>query len=284
MQDKVLATLSEGGIISRKLRNYEFRPEQFQMAEAVAGAIETKRHLIVEAGTGIGKSLAYLIPFIFYTAKNDKKVIISTHTKTLQNQLYSKDIPFLRKSLGAEFNYALCLGSENYLCKRRLNSEHAFDLFSRHAQFKEMEKIIKWSSKTESGIKSDMGFIPAHEVWDNVSRDPDLCLGKKCLYKNRCFYRRAKALERKAHILITNHSLFFTNLASGNQILPDFHGVVFDEAHTLEDVACDYLGSEASNAKLKYLFDSMYNPKTQKGFLIKFRTLANHITRDVELF
>ena len=282
IQERVAAILGESGIIARKLQNYEYRPEQLKMAEAVAVAIQDERHLVVEAGTGIGKSLAYLVPFIIYAVDNDKRIIISTNTKTLQNQLYKKDMPFLRKSLEMQFNYALCLGSENYLCRRRLNSEHAYDLFTKPAQFKEMEKIIEWSSKTESGIKSDMGFIPAYEAWDNVSRDPDLCLGKNCSYKDRCFYKKAKALERKAHILVTNHSLFFTNLASGGQVLPDFHGVVFDEAHTLEDVACDHLAFEVSNAKLKYLLDSIYNPNTQKGLLAKFRPLASHITQNVE--
>ncbi len=282
IQDRTTGILSQDGIIAQKLQNYEFRPQQLQMAQAVAETIETDRHLIIEAGTGIGKSLAYLIPFIIYTVENDKKVVISTNTKTLQNQLYLKDIPFLKKSLGIEFNYALCLGSENYVCLRRLGSEHTYELFESNSQFKELEKILEWSSKTESGLKSDLGFIPKHDVWDSVCRDPDQCLGKRCHYKEECFYRKAKTNERKAHILITNHSLFFTNLASGGKVLPAFDAVVFDEAQTLEDVATSYLGFETSNTKIKYLFDSIFNPKTQKGLLAKFRNLSSKIIKDIE--
>ncbi|MBL7131814.1 MAG: DEAD/DEAH box helicase [Candidatus Omnitrophica bacterium] len=282
IQDKTAIVLEQGGIISQKLQNYEFRPQQLQMARAVAEAIEADRHLIVEAGTGIGKSLAYLIPFIIYTIENNKKVVVSTNTKTLQNQLYLKDLPFLKKSLGVAFNYALCLGSENYLCLRRLGAERTYELFEAEAQFKELKEILEWSSKTESGLKSDLGFIPKHDVWDNVCRDPDLCLGKKCLYKEKCFYRKAKTQERKAHILVTNHSLFFTNLTLGGNVLPSFDAIVFDEAQTLEDIATSYLGFEASNTKIKYLFDSIYNPKTQKGLLVKFRSLSRKTAGDIE--
>ena len=127
LKDKVIRALKNGGVISERLENYESRPQQLKMAEAVCDSIESKRHLIAEAGTGTGKSLAYLVPFIIHAAEKNKKVVISTNTKILQQQLYQKDLPFLRKSLGIEFSYSLCLGSENYLCLRRLNSEPAYD-------------------------------------------------------------------------------------------------------------------------------------------------------------
>jgi ATP-dependent DNA helicase DinG len=282
IQDKAVGALGEGGIISQRLQNYEFRPEQLQMAKAISEAIEFNKHLIVEAGTGVGKSLAYLVPFIIYAARDDKKVIVSTYTKTLQNQLYLKDLPFLKESLGIEFNYVLCLGSENYLCLRRLNSEHTYDLFDSDIELKEMKRLLLWSFKTKSGIKSDLDFIPKDEVWDNVCRDSDLCLGNKCHYKKDCFYRKAKKQEKNSHILVTNHSLFFTNLASRGQVLPNFHAVLFDEAQTLEDVATTYLGFEVSNTKIKYLFDSIYNPKTRKGLLIKFMSLNAQLIRKLE--
>ena len=279
---KALNALDRSGIISQRLQGYELRSQQLQMSEAISEAIKLNKHLVVEAGTGVGKSLAYLIPFIIYTAKNNKKVIISTYTKTLQNQLCSKDLPFLKKSLGIKFNYALCLGSENYLCLRRLNSKNAYDLFDSDAQFIEMEKIVYWSSKTKSGIKSDLGFIPKSGVWNNVCREPDLCLGKKCSFRDDCFYKKVKNMERKSHILVTNHSLFFTNLASGGQVLPNFHAVVFDEAQTLEKIATSYLGTEVSNAKIKYLFDSIYNPKTNKGLLSKFKNLNRRTIKNIK--
>lgn len=284
IHEETLDILGEDGVISQRLPNYEFRPQQLKMAKAIGETIEFNKHLIVEAGTGIGKSLAYLIPFILYAVENNKKAIISTYTKTLQNQLYLKDIPFLKDSLGIEFNYALCLGSENYLCLRRLNNEYTYDLFDSGQQLEELRKIVRWSSNTESGIKSDLDFIPFNEVWDNVSRDPDLCLGKKCVYRKGCFYKKAKEREKKSDILVTNHSLFFTNLASGGRVLVNFHALVFDEAQTLEEVATSYLGLEVSNTKIKYLFNSLYNPKTNKGLLVKLKNQYAQTIEDITMY
>lgn len=282
IRDEALDALGEGGIISKCLRNYELRPQQLQMAKAISEAIELNKHLIVEAGTGVGKSLAYLIPFIIYAVRDEKKVIVSTYTKTLQNQLYLKDLPFLKEALEIQFDYALCLGSENYLCLRRFNSEYTYDLFNSDSKLKDISRILAWSSKTESGIVSDLDFVPHEEVWDNVCRDPDLCLGKRCSYKNDCFYKKAKKKEKRSHILVTNHSLFFTNLASGGQVLPNFNAVVFDEAQTLEDVAASYLGLETSNTKIRYTLDSIYNPKTHKGILVKFMILNTETIKKIE--
>ena len=159
LKDRVIDALGEGGILSQTLKTYESRPQQLKMAEAVCDAIEHDRHLIVEAGTGVGKSLAYLIPFIIHAAENDKKVVISTNTKTLQQQLCRKDLPFLKQSLGVEFNYALCLGSENYLCKRRLNSDFTYDLFETDAQIEDVKKTcerkrITTTDGLRQGVKS----------------------------------------------------------------------------------------------------------------------------------
>jgi len=270
-EDKIISCFGNGGVISRALNNYESRLQQLQMAQGICRTIETGSHLIVEAGTGVGKSLAYLVPFIIHSAENKKKIIISTNTKTLQQQLYEKDLPFLKQALGIDFNYCLCLGSENYLCLRRLRDGFIYDLFDGDAQREELRKINEWSLRTAKGIKSGLKFVPQDEVWDKVCRDPDLCLGNKCSHKDGCFYREAKRYERVSHILVTNHALFFTNLASGGAVLPAFDAVVFDEGHTLEDVATSHLGHEISNTKIKYLLDSIYNPKTGKGILLKFK-------------
>ncbi len=276
-KDRVINILGSNGVISCALENYESRPQQLRMAEAICESIESEKHLIVEAGTGVGKSLAYLVPFIIYATENDKKVIVSTNTKTLQQQLYEKDLPFLKQSLNIGLEYALCLGTENYLCIRRLHSEFIYDLFDTDEQRADAKRIIEWSSKTNSGIKSELGFIPKDEVWGKVCRESDLCLGNKCVHKNICFYKNAKKHERSSHILVTNHALFFTNLASGSLVLPEFHAVVFDEGQTLEDVATSYLGHEISNIKIKYLFDSIYNPKTEKGVLLKFKNQKDKV-------
>ena len=285
-REMTLAALGEGGVISQNLSSYEYRPQQLAMAEAICGCINSGRHLIVEAGTGIGKSLSYLVPFIYHAVHNDVKVVVSTYTKTLQNQLFLKDIPFLKKSLGLEFEYALCLGSENYLCQRRLNSRQTCDLFDSGPLLGEVKRLLRWAATAESGIKSDLDFVPSDELWDSVCRDPDLCLGKRCRHKKGCFYRKAKEKQKRSHILITNHSLFFTDLASGGKVLPGFDAVIFDEAHTLEDVATGYLGLEISNSQTRYLFNSIYNKRTNKGVLPRLRRLngglAGRIEADLE--
>ena len=272
MINKVTKIFHENGPIAMGLKGYELRQQQVDMAKAICGAIRSGTHLMVEAGTGIGKSLAYLVPFIFYAVEENKKVIISTNTKTLQQQLYQKDLPFLDSHLGIDFRYCLCLGSENYACLRRLSSEGTYEMFDSDTETHDMKRIVEWSETTRTGIKSDLGFIPKPGVWDKVCRDPDLCMGVNCIFKNDCFYKKAKKCENNAHILITNHSLFFTNLASGGHVLPkEFHAVVFDEAHTLEEVAASYLGREVNNAQIRYLFNSIYNPKANKGTLTRFK-------------
>ncbi|MDI6642076.1 MAG: helicase C-terminal domain-containing protein, partial [Elusimicrobiota bacterium] len=274
---------SEKGPIAKLLRNYELRPEQLKMSEEIqklCDGIAPKQHLIVEAGTGVGKSLAYLLPLIYWSVENSQKVVISTYTKTLQEQLTNKDLPFLKQvfkrivgeresKAGIEFEYALCVGSENYLCLRRLSQTTQHGLFDTKYEEAEIEKIIKWSKETETGLRFELEFEPSDKLWFNVCREPDLCLGRKCDWRLRCFYAKARDRQQKANILVVNHHLFFTNIASGGKILPQYDAVVFDEAHNIEDVASEYLGIEISNTQLKYLFDRIYNPRTGKGVLTR---------------
>jgi ATP-dependent DNA helicase DinG len=248
----------EGGAIADKLPGYKIRPQQLQMVEAVEEAINGPGNLIVEAGTGVGKSLAYLIPFINWAVREGKRAVVSTYTKALQNQLFIKDLPFLRQVLDLEFRYAICMGSENYVCLRKANKNFAPDAFKTKKQKKYFENIIKWISKTESGLVTDMDFVPDGVVWSKFSRESDLCLGRKCPHKDRCFYRKARRQQAAAHILVTNHSLLFADMVSEVRgLLPDFQGLVLDEAHTLEDVATGYFGKAASNTGLRYLIDGV---------------------------
>ena len=283
--------LGKNGIIANKLDSYELRPQQLDMAMAIEKSIEENKHLIVEAGTGVGKSMAYLVPFIFWTVKNRKKVIISTYTKTLQEQLIRKDLPFLRSALkfahadthkndsppeaelGQEekfdFSFALCVGGQNYLCLRRFNQAQMHGVFDTRKEAGEFQKIIEWEGQTRNGLKSELDFEPSHAVWSKTCRESDLCFGKKCPFKDDCYYNRARRREYKAQILVTNHHLFFANLVNEGRVLPDFDAVVFDEAQTLEDVATSYFGIEISNFKVKFLFDSILNPKTGKGLITR---------------
>ena len=255
------------------LEGFELRPQQMQMAEAVDDALLHKRHLIVEAGTGVGKSLAYLLPFIKWVSATNKRVVISTYTKTLQEQLFKRDLPELRDILGIDFHFALCLGSQNYLCLRRLAQNLSHDLFDSDEEKEPCLKIHKWRSKTNCGLRSDMGFSVSESIWNKINREGDLCLGKRCPFRRECFYYKARAEEFKSHILITNHHLFFSHISSGAGLLPPFEAVIFDEAHTLEDVATRYLGMEVSNSQITYFLNSLFNPRTGKGFIRKLSSI-----------
>ncbi len=289
--------LGENGVIANKLGSYELRPEQLDMALTIEKAIEENRHLIVEAGTGVGKSMAYLIPFIFWSVKNKKKVIISTHTKTLQEQLIKKDLPFLRNALKSDyayadtrddnsppehgqddsfdFSYALCVGGQNYLCLRRFHQAQMHGVFNIKKEFNEFQHILEWESRAKRGLRSELDFEPSQAVWSKICRESDLCFGKNCTFKDDCYYNKARRKEYKAQILVTNHHLFFANLANDGRVLPDFDAVVFDEAHTLEDIATSYFGIEISNSRIKYMLDSILNPKTGKGLITRLFDSAN---------
>ncbi|MFQ5688505.1 MAG: ATP-dependent DNA helicase, partial [Candidatus Scalindua sp.] len=289
--------LGKNGIIANKLDSYELRPQQMDMALTIEKSIEENKHLIIEAGTGVGKSVAYLIPFIFWTVKNRKKVIISTHTKTLQEQLINKDLPFLRNALKSakdntrqndfpgqedtfDFSYILCVGGQNYLCLRRFNQLQMHGLFDTKKEIKELQKIIQWEEHTRNGLRSGLDFEPSQAVWSKVCRESDLCFGTKCLFNEDCYYYKARRREYKAQILVTNHHLFFANLVNEGRVLPDFDAVVFDEAQTLEDVATSYFGIAISNFKVRSLLDSILNPKTGKGLITRLfkpsdKTVAN---------
>ena len=270
------------GILSHRLENYEYRHQQVIMAEAIADNINNNSHLIVEAGTGVGKSLAYLIPFILWAIKENKKVVISTFTKALQYQLVNKDIPFLKDALSLDFSFALCVGGENYLCLRRLNQAGSHGLFELD-ETEALKELFKWKDRTKTGLKSDMDFEPMPKLWQKVCREGDICFGKKCSYYEKCFYQRAKAIERKAHILITNHHLFFAHIASGWNVLPKFDSIVFDEAHQLEDIASGYLGIEVSNYRIKNLINTISNPFTKKGLISRLEWLTPHTISEINL-
>src|SRR3989338_8056656 len=161
---------TKDGILAKSLKDYEYRPQQVLMAEAIADNINNNSHLIVEAGTGVGKSLAYLIPFILWAIKENKKVVISTFTKALQYQLVNKDIPFLKDALSLDFSFALCVGGENYLCLRRLNQAVSHGLFELD-ETEALKELFDWKDSTKTGLKSDMDFEPMPKLWQKVCRD-----------------------------------------------------------------------------------------------------------------
>ena len=260
-----------GGVLSQKLGSFEFRPQQLEMAQAVAASLEEGHHLMVEAGTGTGKSLAYLIPAVLWALQNETRVIVSTYTKTLQEQIVNQDIPFLRDVLGLPFKYSLCLGSENYLSLRRMKRASQTHLFGNVEEDEQLNEIFHWAGRTESGFRNDLPFEPAPSVWEEVGRQKDLCMGKQCETFNSCFYFKERRKWFGAHILIVNHHLFFANVANSGAVLPRYDAVIFDEAQNLEEAATSFLGLDISNSGLFYFLDRLYNAKTKRGTLTRLR-------------
>ena len=270
--------LSEGG------RTYEERPEQLEMARAVQRAIDERAHLLVEAGTGVGKSYAYLLPFILWAVRERKKVLIATHTKALQQQLVERDLPFLhellRDELKIDFKYALCLGTSNYLCPRRMGKAQQVGLFATKNDIAELQELQHWALHSPTGRNIDLPFEPSRGLWSQVNRESDLCLGRACPLYEKSFYYIARREQEKAHILIANHHLLFAHLAKGGNtagaVLPPFDALVLDEAHTAEDVASAYLGLEVTNLGVARLLETLHHRRSGKTPLSQ----ANFTLRD----
>ncbi len=290
--------LGPKGRIAARLEKYEFREQQLQMANAVEQAIAKREHLVVEAGTGTGKSFAYLVPAILSVLNNrsdhkpkqgkkqKKRVIISTHTISLQEQLISKDIPFLNAILPVEFSAVLVKGRSNYVSLRRIKGaiEKTVTLFPEQEQLQQLQEISAWSKKTGDGSVSDLGFRPLPAVWDEVRSEHGNCLGKKCPTYNDCLYYKARRRVWNADLLVVNHALFFSDLAlrrEGASVLPDYDAVIFDEAHTLEQVASSHLGDSVANTQLNYILTKLYNDRANKGLLVhhNFREGQKQVAR-----
>lgn len=271
--------LGPGGRIAARMPHYEARPEQLQMADAVAERFARGGHLMVEAGTGVGKSFAYLVPAILATAgeraedEPRRRVIVSTHTISLQEQLIRKDIPLLNSVIPLEFTAVLVKGRGNYLSLRRLQNalRRASSTFSQEEEFDQLRQIEAWSQQTGDGSLSDLSFRPLPQVWDEVASDHGNCMGRQCPNYKDCFYYRDRRRVANAQILVVNHALFFSDLAlrrEGASILPEYDAVVFDEAHTIEDVAGDHLGLGVSSGQVDYLLSKLYNDRTNRGLLV----------------
>src|SRR6202035_4100213 len=267
----------EDGLLSGA-KAFEFRPEQQQMAVAVAGALEGSHHLVVEAGTGVGKSLAYLVPAVLFALEHKRKAIISTHTINLQEQLLQKDIPIVRRLLDRPFEAALLKGRQNYLCPSRLERALQLqnDLFTNSEQ-QELLRIKEWSQKTTEGTLSDIDLDPDPSVWAQVCSESHICTPKTC-GNGRCFYQEARKKLLTADVIVVNHTLFFLVLesigqaegrASGYLFPNDF--VILDEAHTVESVAARQIGLGVSQFGLKQALYRLYNPKSKKGLFTVLR-------------
>ena len=268
----------EAGLLSGA-KNFEYRPEQQEMASAVANVLEERRHLVVEAGTGVGKSLAYLIPAVLFALEHGRKAIISTHTISLQEQLLHKDIPIVRALIGRPFEAALLKGRQNYLCPNRLQRALQLqnDLFTSSEQ-QELLRIRDWSQKTTEGTLSDLDVAPNASVWAQICSEPHICTPKTCGADDRCFYQEARKKLLTADLIVINHTLFFLALESFSEVENRHSGylfpndfVILDEAHTVESVAARQIGLRVSEIGLKQALQRLYNPKSQKGLFAVVR-------------
>jgi ATP-dependent DNA helicase DinG len=284
--------LGPGGLISRRLPNYEPREQQLLMARQVAQALSGQQHLIAEAGTGTGKSFAYLAPAILYATENQlaspgansgddddqeprrRRVLISTHTISLQEQLISKDIPLLNSVIPREFSAVLVKGRRNYLSLRRMNRaiSKATSLLATDQQHSQLRAIKNWSQDTTDGSLASLPIRPDAIVWDEVASDTSNCLRSACKHYKECFYFRARRRAMGAQLMIVNHAMLFSDMAlrrQGVALLPDYDAVILDESHTVESVAGDHLGIRLTSGQFDYLFDRLYSDRTQKGLLVE---------------
>ncbi len=280
--DAVREAFSRKGVLA-KSRDFEYRPQQQELAVAVAEALIAASPLVAEAGTGVGKSLAYLLPAARFAIETGRKGIISTHTINLQEQLVRKDIPIVRKILGDELPAVLLKGRQNYLCPLRLRRarEQAADLFTA-AENDELEAIRQWAESTRDGTLSDLDFQPQMKVWLQVCSEAHLCTARHCGPKGDCFFQEARKAAAEARLIVVNHTLFFALLntemepdeedakKTGGFLFPnDF--AILDEAHTIEQVAAVQLGLRVSQAGLRFDLQRLYHPRTRKGLLKSFR-------------
>ncbi len=280
---QVRAMFSAEGLLSRA-SNFEYRPQQQDMAVAVAEALTRRDHLAVEAGTGVGKSLAYLIPAILYAVERRKKAVVSTHTINLQEQLTEKDLPMLERILPVRFAFTMLKGRQNYLCTRRLRKamEQADSLFT-SPETNELHRIYEWSKRTSDGSLSDFDAEPDAKVWQHVCSERGLCSPKLCgpasafsKEYGACFFQRARQRILSADVLVLNHTLFFTLLGAAQEsadggVLFKNDFVIFDEAHQLEGVASKHIGCRISSAQVRYTLHRLWNPRTEKGLLATLR-------------
>src|SRR5829696_1940221 len=253
--DKVFGT---GGLIAKFHDNYEHRPGQIKMAEEIVRAFEEKRHLIVEAGTGTGKTLAYLVPAIAAALATRKRVVISTGTKNLQEQLMEKDIPFLQKVMPKKFSAAYMKGRGNYACLYRIHKAEHQPILDGIGQIDQFDEVRRWSYDTQTGDRRELVNLPEDlSFWNRINARGDVCIGQKCPEFEPCFITRMRARADEADIVIVNHHLFFADLSvRGNQfgrVIPDYSAVIFDEAHLIEDIAADYFGVQISNFQIDEL-------------------------------
>jgi ATP-dependent DNA helicase DinG len=287
-EDEIAALLAPGGPLQRAHPAYEDRPTQRDLARAVVRVYNDGGIALAEAGTGTGKSVAYLVPAIEWAARNRERTVISTNTINLQEQLVTRDLPFLRAALARPFRFALVKGRANYVSIRRAQlAAAAGDTLFDQSQRRDLDAIMSWLETTQDGSLQDLGFAPATEVWDEVASESDVCLRARCPHFDRCHYQKARRDAGAADILVVNHHLLFSDLAvrrlqanyGGTAVLPPYRRLVLDEAHNLEDAATSHLGVRVTRRSLHRLLARL--ERRGRGVLpyleLKLRTRADDL-------
>jgi ATP-dependent DNA helicase DinG len=267
----VLEILGPSGPVAAKHPRYEERPQQRELAGGVDAVMRTGGRLMAEAGTGVGKSFAYLVPAIAAASDRGERVVIATHTIALQEQLLGKDVPFLQGLLPAEFSVVLAKGRGNYLCQRRmwLAVRSGRDLFETEAHDRDLQRIVAWAETTDDGTKQDLEIPPEPSVWSKVNAEAGNCMGRACEFYDRCHYQAGRRRLQNANLIVANHHFLFADMAlrkAGANLLPNFQHLVLDEAHAVEEVAGEYLGMRVSRAAVGYALRELASPQG-KGLL-----------------
>jgi ATP-dependent DNA helicase DinG len=279
-----------GGLIARAHPEYEYRPGQVQMAEAVLRAFEEHRHLVVEAGTGTGKTLAYLVPAIAAATARGGRVVISTGTKNLQEQLMEKDIPFLQRVLPRKFTAAYMKGRGNYACLQRVKRAETSPILEGLGDMDYFDEVRRWSRESATGDRAELTELPENlSFWRHIDARSEICLGQKCPDYDACYITRMRQRATDADIVIVNHHLFFADLAlrggEYGQVIPDYSAVIFDEAHQVEDVAAEYFGAQVSNYQIEDLLrDLQQLPVTDAGLNRELTRASGRVARFAEHF
>jgi len=262
--DEVASALEIGGIFSHHFPNYEYRPQQIEMLRSVTRALSENRHLLVEAGTGTGKSMAYLLPAALWALKNGQRVVISTNTINLQDQLINKDIPDLRAAMGINISASVMKGRSNYLCPRRL--ENMRRRYPENAdEMRVLCKVLVWLQSTESGDRNEINLNGPIErdIWMRLSADDDGCTTENCLKRGGiCPFYHARQAALSAHVLVVNHALLLADVATGNRVLPEFNYVIIDEGHHLEDATTNALSFRINQSMIDRTVRELGSPNS----------------------
>lgn len=262
--------LAPGGLISRALDEYESRPQQMEMALNLADALNNGEHALAEAGTGTGKSLAYLVPVAMWAKANGRRAVVSTNTINLQEQLLYKDIPLLQRTMPFAFKAVLVKGRANYLCRRKFREllQQGEDMID-EKDLPILQALVTWEKQTKDGSRSDLGINPGSDLWELICSDADMCLRINCPFFRECFFHSARREALDAQLLIVNHSLLFADIAMRSRgadtgVLPEYHCIVFDEAHNIERVATDWLGARVTRLSFSRLLARLWSARHNK--------------------